>query len=264
MKQYIRSLGYRDRLDNSYKTRICIGVLLFCLWFLPGLIENIRDYANYSAYLGDSPDVESGFAFFAVFDMNLRLDDIFTALGITLPCVTMLAGICMYYSTVVSQGKFSGWNRYLRTLPVTVDMRAKAMLWSRSIIFLFCTLGVSAVSTAIAWITIGRGFALKVLFAALLTSLLVESCDMLVDAFVTRWILRYDRKTAIAISLEGGIGSLLRAYTVGWFSPGQLSWEGYADGVPKSIQWIFIFAVLIAINVGGYKLLKVNLKRQYE
>ena len=265
MKPYIRTLGYRDRSEIGYKLRIYLFIIFVGLFAVSDFYGNVRDYLNYSEDLEHVTDPQGGFAFLMAMDAESCKEDAFTFLAVELPLYTLLMGICIYFTTVLAQGNKSGWNRYLRTLPITPVMRAKSMLWSRGVIFVICTLCVTAFSGAFSWVVFGRDIALKAIPAALITSLIVETSDLLVNSIVVRWVLTADKKYSDNISFTAGLFPMLfLSLGLGSACPGHTDWADCQIGFSFNYRWIIYLLVLVLINIIGCLILVRNFKKYYE
>ena len=263
MKSCIRSLSSRDRSEVGYRVRIILCCMIVTA-MVPTLIESINEYWFYWNALQKSTDM-SGFAFFLAADMNTYAQSVFNTLGVKLTACVLVAGIGSYYSTVLANGNISGWNSYLRTLPVTPVMRAKAMLCSRGMIFVLSTVGVAALSCTVGWIAIDASFAKNLLRCVIVTSLVIETADLLVNSLIVRWVLRADKKHAQNLSvLAGFIPSLILAYLLGGMCPDHLAWSDYMAEFSFDFRWALWLLVILLLNFLGCKLLIKNLKDHFE
>lgn len=269
MKQWIRSLSYRDRLEIDYRDRIIFSVFAIGLWGGIDFIKTVRDYRFYAKALADrymaGEPMDGAFTTMIAQENQDRLSIIFLTLGVLFPLLALLTAIGLYFTSVISRGNISGWNRFMRTLPVNADMRAKSMLYSRGILFGCTLLGCMVVSCSICGLTVDKSTALRLIPVILIIAVIIETADLLVNAIAVRAVLNTRKERVLMVSLLTGLLPLIPCtYLLCRLCPGNMRWMINPDGLSFSIWWIVFLLFCVLLNLAGCLILRKNLASYYE
>ncbi|MBR6020340.1 MAG: hypothetical protein IK055_09020 [Lachnospiraceae bacterium] len=263
MKNIYRSLGYRDRNEIDFRIR---GA--FAIFYTAFFAANSRyDFLRYRECAAMAAGKITNMIYdreMALVEKSIYLDSVFYTLGVEIPLAILLTCAGLFFANVIARGQSNGWNRYLRALPVSPAMRARALFRTWAKLFGITTLIALGVSCGFSALFIDMKTTASLIPVILTIALIVETVDVFLCPLTVLCALRAEPARAMSVSFAvGGLLALPLVFVLGRFvCPGSSSWATLSNHYTYDARWLLILALCAALNIIGYLLLKKVLEKK--
>ncbi|MBO4685204.1 MAG: ABC-2 transporter permease [Lachnospiraceae bacterium] len=260
---------YKALFKHDLKNRKMLFILLYCcLMALLHIWSFSNDFGRYQRAKESKEELENSPAtdfyatayirYFTEDDMDSALRGMREELGIWVVGFLCISAIFTAFTAVLAD-RNSGWDRFLRTLPVTATQRTNSLFLFHGAIYGFALVLSLGVAFLVGLFTVGLDFALSVCRVGFFVWLLAITADMLGELLMIPIGLRVQKEKAVYAL----IGSLVIFFAVA--GPFLLSsYEKLENDAISTLQYLALLACSAAIHGGAYLLIRHAYQKKYE
>ena len=270
MKAFYRSMRYRDRKNINFIYRMILGGMLAASRLI-AFWSSYRSYADAcaeEAARGNSILQDTDLLYPRLHDLVFNkfyyLNDMYTELLLAAAFI-ILEGCVLCIAGSIQADRTCGWDRFIRTLPISPAMRKKSLLRVFYSSFGGATAVALVLCCGIGFLTVDSDFAIGLILPILTIAILSVTCAVLVDTICSWLVLSLSRHHAPAIGGTGAIVTILMTFLAAYFlCPDRIAWTDYTPAYTYGLNWLPILVVCIAVNIGSCILLGKILELKYE